>query len=177
MKNLSNFFALFIFFLLVTGCSLFKKDYPEIAHAITLRTAEQLKKEKGMELIGTGGGMIDQVNRLSMFLNYYSPQETPEARKLALFVVDKFLHNINSDEKVRPYLNNYPFKIEDLKIFLSFYQPNGEDVELKKIDHIVIRNGKLIYKARDKKITLPYIILFEETIAEAREKVSDITNK
>ena len=59
MKIAYHLFTLLILLSLVTGCSLFRKDYPEIAHAITLRTAEQLKKEKGMELIGTGGGMIE----------------------------------------------------------------------------------------------------------------------
>ena len=172
-------FTIFIIFpvlFLFSGCCFFKKDYPEIAHEITLRTAKQLEKEKGMELVGTGGGMIKQVNRLSMFLNYYSPQEIPEARKLALFVTDKFLYNINSDEKVRPYLNNYPFKIEDLKIFLSFLPSKYREVEPGKLDHIVINNGRLTFNTRSKE-TGRLTTLFEETIEEAREKVSNMTSK
>ena len=176
MKIALHFFALFIFFLLITGCSLLKKDYSEIAHAITLRTAKQLEKEKGMKLVGTSGGMIDQVNSLGMHLYYYSPQETPEARKLALFVVDKFLHNINSDEKVRPYLNNYPFKVEDLEIFLYFRHPNRFEIKPRKICNIVIDNGQLTFNTRNKE-TGRLTTLFEETIEEAREKVSNMTSE
>lgn len=172
MKIRYNLFTLLIVLSLTTGCSLLKKDYPEIAHAITLRTAKILQKEKGMKLVGTGGGMIRQVNSLSMHLNYYSPLEIPEARRLALFTVDKFLHNINSDEAVRPYLNNYPFKVESLRIYLAFYHPNGRSVQPGKLDHIVISNGILKYKSSNND-SVPYSTLFEESVAEARIEASN----
>ena len=174
MKNLLYLFTLFI---LITSCTLFKKDYPEIAHAITLRTAKQLAHEKKMRLVGTSGGMIGQVNSLGMFLKHNSSSEVLEARKLALFVADRFLYNINSDEKVRPYLNNYPFKIEDLEIFIGFPSTDLLHSSPEKIDHIVISNGTFKYKIFNKETQLPDTILLEETIAEAREKVSNMTNK
>jgi hypothetical protein len=153
-----------------SGCTIFKRDYPEIAHAITLRTAKQFQAEKGLALQGTGGGMIDQVNLLEMFLVHFHPLEVVEARKLALFTVDRFLENINADEDVRPYLNNYPFKIEDITIFLSFHNPDNTPVEPGKLEHIVIGRGRFAYKTRNKE-TGRLMTLFEESISEARENV------
>jgi len=161
-------FIFFALLLLVTSCSL-KKDYPEIAHDITLRTADELYREKGMMLVGTGGGMIKQVNLLSMRLHYYVPLEEAEARQLALFTLDKFLNNVNADEKVRPYLNNYPFRAEHLRVSLSFYHRDGRPVEPGKIDYISIRRGYLHYNTRSKEADRR-VTLFKETIAEARKK-------
>lgn len=163
--------SLSLLLLINISCNLLKKDYPEIAHAITLRTAKELRDEKGMKLTGTGGGMIDQVNSLEMDLDYYSPLEISEARKLALFVVDKFLSNINRDEKVRPYLKKYPFEAEGLKIFLSFYYSNGTLRQVGELDHIVIHEGRLYYNSCSESRKLPYVRMLEETITEAREKV------
>ena len=49
---------------------MFKRDYPEIAHAITLRTAKELYLEKGMQLTVTGGGMIDPYDSVGQITGY-----------------------------------------------------------------------------------------------------------
>ncbi|MFT4552180.1 MAG: hypothetical protein ACI9S8_000805 [Chlamydiales bacterium] len=163
--------------LILTGCSLFKRGYPEMAHAITLRTAKQFADEKGMSLVGTGGGMIDQVNRLSMYLYHSPPLKVSEARKLALYVVDRYLENVNSDEKIRPFLNNHPFLVQDLTVYISFRYPNGSEVSPGELAQVTISEGMFIYKtlkkftaANGEKLLIPEK-MFKETIDEARELV------
>ena len=69
-------------------------------------------------------------------------------------------------------MNNYPFKIEDLEIFLTFLYPDGTEVKSGEIDHILISEGMFTYKTTIKE-TGRLTTLFKETILEAREKVSE----
>ena len=160
MKKILKIHLLLTLILLSTSCSMLIKNDDDIADIITLNTAKELKNEKGMDLAGTIGG----TNSIGMLLNHYHSLEEEDARKLALFTVDKLVYNLQNNEKARS------FKIEEIKIFLTFYYPDGRDIEPGKIDHIVINNGMLKYKSITPETGLPQTILLTESITEARQK-------
>ena len=48
-----------------------------------------------------------------------------EARALLLLVLDRFLQNINTHEKIQSYLQERPFTIDRVRVFIDFVKPNG----------------------------------------------------
>ena len=173
---MKSYIYIFLLLATLTSCGMFKRDYPEIAHAITLRTAKELYLEKGMQLTVTGGGMIDQVNHLTMGLAYLFPLEEKEARVLLIETLDQYLANINRNEEVRPFLNNYPFKAQDISLSIHFYCPNHARVLPGELNYATINDGSLIYYTKDKQDRVS-LKLLQETLEEARQKVQEYDSR
>jgi len=49
-------------------------DYEKIADAITEKTAKKMKEQKNLCLVGTGGGMMDDIRAMHMSFFYYQEQ-------------------------------------------------------------------------------------------------------
>ena len=173
---MKTYILILILLSLLTSCGIFKRDYPEIAHAITLKTAKELYDEKGMSLQGTGGGMIGNVNHFDLMLTYSPPLSRDKGRKLFIEVLDKYLSNINNNMNIRPFLNNYPYQAKDITLYISFYSPNGARVPPGELDYIVISNGIMRFKTKDKEGRC-ILTLFEETLEEARQKVQEYDSR
>jgi len=142
-KRLTIVITLFFIF----GCSLGYQspDYVQLAHKITKETAKKLKEEKNLYLIGTGGGMMGDIKMMAMSFNYYQEVNLESARKLLVYAIDEYLSAINSNEKVRPYLHNYPFRVNNIEIMIFIYNPDRSKPALEKINFIQSINGILEY--------------------------------
>src|SRR5690348_9149685 len=106
MKRFLNFSLVLFMFVSVFGCSSFRDqipDYERIADKITNRTAEKLKKEKKIILIGIGGRMMDDIQMMAMSFNYYQEVNLEQARELLIYAVNEYLSDINNNQDVRPY--------------------------------------------------------------------------
>ena len=116
----------FLSFLFMFGCS--QPDpynYSHIARQITKQTILQLKKEKGLIAAGTGGGMMGDIYNMGISFDYFHPVNLKEARKLLVYVCQTYLHNINSNKEVRPYLHTYPFPVKNIEIRIWLLNPMG----------------------------------------------------
>ena len=153
------------------SCSWPSVNYEKVADKITARTAKKLKQEKGLILIGTGGGMMNDIKMMMMGFNYYKVIDMDEARKLLIYCVEEYLNAINSDEKVRPYLHNYPFTAENIEIKIFFYKPDGSNVAPNEISVATANEGRMAYSIDDpEKHTLKRI--HRESYEEALKIVS-----
>lgn len=94
---------------------IFEQDYEQIADAITAKTAKKIKNEKELILMGTGGGMLGDIYMMAMSFRYCQEVDFNTARQLVVYCVEEYLSAINSDEKVRPYLHNFPLQQKILK--------------------------------------------------------------
>jgi len=85
-------------------------------------------KEKGLRMYGWGGSMMYNIENLSIDFMSSQNLEINEARKLYYECVDKFLIMINSDDKIRKYLNVYPFTKENIELNIAFFDDSGKRV-------------------------------------------------
>jgi len=84
--------------------------------------------------------------------------------------VEEYLSAINSNEKIRPYLHNYPFTAKNVEIVIYFHNPNGSNVASGKISIAAAKRGKVIcYIDYPEKYTIKTI--HEETYEEALKLV------
>src|SRR4051812_32005648 len=116
MKLFFNGGLILFMFSFLFGCSSFGYQSPryiKLAHDITEKTAKKLKEQKGLSLAGTGGRMMDDIQMMMMGFNFYKIVDIETARQLLTYSVQEYLSDINSNEKIRPYLHNYPFTEEN----------------------------------------------------------------
>lgn len=175
MKLFFNFGVIFALSCVLFGCSLSGYQLPEyekIADKITAETAIKLEKEKGLILAGTGGGMMHDIQEMSMaFHFYYKSVDTKTARELLVYSVEEYLSAINSNEKVRPYLHNYPFTSQNVEIVIYFYNPDRSDVSLGKLSIAAAKPRKVVYYIDyPEKHTIKAV--YEETYQDALKVVS-----
>lgn len=180
--KLSIFTVLVIAFATVALCSsfffgkLFEPDYEQIADAITARTAKKIECEKKIRLIGTGGGMLGDIYMMAMSFNYCQEVDFDTARRLLVYCVEEYLSAINSDEKLRPYLHNYPFTAKNIEIRIYLKKPNNSDVPLGSICIARSIKGVVSYDANNPNgINLD--TLHKETYEEALKIVKDENEK
>jgi len=151
MKRFLNFSLFLFMFVSVFGCNSFRDKMPEyekIADKITNRTAEKLKKEKKLILIGIGGRMMDDIQMMAMSFNYYHEVNLEQARELLIYAINEYLSDINNNQDVRPYLHEYPFTSKNVEIRIFIYGPDRKKLPPDKIGYISSIDGVLEYYTR-----------------------------
>ncbi len=151
MKRFLNFSLFLVMFVSVFGCNSFRDqmpDYEKIADKITNRTAEKLKKERKLILIGIGGRMMDDIQMMAMSFNYYHEVNLEQARELLIYAINEYLSDINNNQDIRPYLHEYPFTSKNVEIMIFVYGPDRLELPAEKIYCITSRNGVIRYYTR-----------------------------
>lgn len=126
-------------------------DYEKIANSITIQTAKKLETEKKLYLVGTGGGMMNDIKMMAMSFNYYQEiDDIKEARKLAIDAANQYLSAINNNKDVRPFLHEYPFLPKNIQIRILVYKPDRSHPAQDKIQCITVINGFVTYSLNDR---------------------------
>ena|ERR1700733_1502931 len=131
-------------------------EYVIISDNITADLAEKLSKRYDMRVVGVRGGLADCVNILGLSFQIQGPLTKDELRKILVDCVEEFLFSINSNEKLRPSLRNYPFTAEGISIELFVIDRQGRTIYDPEIGVAVAKDGKLGYKTTDRNDTLKY---------------------
>jgi hypothetical protein len=136
----------FIFFSSFFGYRLPKHE--KVADSITEKTAKELKEQKNLCLVGTGGQMMDDIQMMAMSFYYYQEVDLKTARELIVYAINTYLSAINTDKEIRSYLHKYPFTVKNLEIRIWIYNPDRSELPLEKIYFITSLNGILKYYTR-----------------------------
>ncbi len=171
MKLFFNVGVILFMFSFLFGCSSFgyqSPRYVKLAHEITEKTAKELKAQKNLYLIGTGGQMMDDIQMMAMSFNYYQEVNLKTARELTIYAINEYLSAINNNKEVRPYLHEYPFTAKNVEIRIFVYNPDRSELPLEKIYCIECINGDLEYYTRAN----PRQAIYEETYEQASRTIS-----
>ncbi|MBS0628415.1 MAG: hypothetical protein JSS09_09425, partial [Verrucomicrobia bacterium] len=112
---------------------------------MTKKTIEKLSQEKQLRVIGTGGGMMGDIYKMSLSFQFFHQVNLEEARSLLVDVVDMYLKDINETKSIRPYLHNYPFTPKDIEIDIWIKNSDYSNVSHNQIDYIIATKGELHY--------------------------------
>ena len=152
----------------VFGCFYFIQsfDYEKIADRITAETAKELKEEKHLYLIGTGGQMMDDIQMMAMSFNYYQEVSVETGRELIIHVISAYLAAINNNTEIRPYLHEYPFNAKNIEIRIFVYNTDRSEVSLEKIDCVTSINGVIKYYIRSNSRQAIYKETYDQALKE-----------
>jgi hypothetical protein len=143
---ISGVLACMLYFLFGHSFSNYRSPrYVYLADEITEKTAHKLEEQKDLYLIGTGGGMIKDIQMMAMSFAFYRKIDLKTARELLVYSTNEYLSDINENEEIRPYLHEYPFTAKNVEICIWIRNPDGSDLSLEKIDYISAINGALSY--------------------------------
>lgn len=143
--------------------------YERIANQITLDTAALLKENCGVNAIGLGGGMMDNIKSMSLSLQTIRSLSIEEGRELIISCIDVYLDQINSSEKVRPFLNVYPFTENNVRVAIFVDGNDMGSEQVGQLEIISANEGKITYRTFKAKHQFDTALV--ETYEEAREIV------
>jgi hypothetical protein len=163
--------SLFLLSFLTSFFCFFGTQRPDIKminkHINAFATEE---KQKGFYLIASGGQMMDNIKVVHLSFDLQKKVGVDEARLMLIEMTQKFMRQVNADEKIRPYLENYPINHLNAEFTLNFKDKRHIYLEEGVACAMMVKN-KIYYFKSDSE-TGPLKDLYEETYAEALEKVN-----
>ena len=97
------------------------------ADKISSTLIKEMEEKYGLHCCGSGGQLATGVGALAVDFEIRKKVTIEEAREMIVTATERFLELINSDEKIRPYLKEYPFKPNRAEILLAFRNKDGKD--------------------------------------------------
>ena len=165
--------VLLVSYFLLRGSPLLHQSprYVKLAHQITAKMAKKFYAEKKLKTIGTGGGMMRDIQMMAMSFGFYQEVNLAQARELATYAVKEYLAAINADPEIKPYLHDDPFTPKNIAIRIWFFQPDGRKLPSGKIDYVCVLEGELRYYSD---LTDPSLVrtIHREKYEQALQKVS-----
>lgn len=153
-------------FLLISTSLHAEQEHIKLINRFNAAFAKELKKEKSMCLFGYGGRMMFDVEEVFMSYQVTQCVSMEEARRLFVEISEKYLVRINGDEKLRPFLHNYPFTINNLDLNLGFKDAKRQFQKGLAFVMYSKRTGHIVYNSYNSETDMLDTI-YEEPYEEA----------
>ncbi len=145
--------------------------YIQYTKEITLPFIQECENKYQLDCIGTGGKFAKNVSEISLHFIAYRKGTIEEARNVEIKMIETLLEHINHQEKIRPFLDQYPFKPENLDIAISFRKNDDSCYSDGSVVLVFLARDKIFYRAEDSK-TGKRFDLHEESYADALKIVN-----
>ena len=153
-----------IFFMVNSMHAKERPVYVKYVHEIVNEYIKEMEREHGLHCIGSGGGMPKDVEEVGvMFTIQKKVTSLEEARELEIAAIQKLLDHINNHPKIRPFLREYPFKYDRVRISISFTDKNNEQFTDGSITYMFQAKNNLFYCTSEKYIAKGYQITDPDT--------------
>lgn len=144
--------------------SLTKNDKSQVVElAYNIRDDVAKKQSKKYNMIVQSEGIEvpnDVLNLLSLGFQIQGPLSKDELQRILIDCVSEFLCLVNSNEKIRPYLKNYPFTPQNIRVSLFVNDPGGGEVSPPHISIASASRNVLYFRIKD--FSEPYNYVTEE---------------
>ena len=99
-----------------------------------------LKKEKKLTVCESGFGLRggDKIRCMHCGFDYFNEITIIEARELVMETANLYLKVINENEKIRSFLEKYPFGPDDIEIRFFLFNSDGSNPSLDRLQAISI---------------------------------------
>lgn len=142
--------GLLILFLFICGCSSQTSyqisEKQKIANTIRFQAAQELSDKYRLSPLGSGGQMMDEIKMLYLAFQCNRPLRLDEARVMIIGCVNTFVDAVNKNEKIRPYLANYPFNSKNIEVTIFIKEDTGKEVLKSELSIISIAQNCINYK-------------------------------
>ena len=144
--------------------------YLKHVNVITRQFAKEMEKEFGLLCIGSGGSMPHDVEEIDVRLMSYQKASIEKARELEIKATEKLLTIINDEEKLKPFLREYPFQHARANVSIAFRKKDNTRFTDDSVTIVYQARGKLFFRTFDAENNR-LIPLAEESYEEALKKV------
>ncbi|MFI5334751.1 MAG: hypothetical protein ACHQT8_06295, partial [Chlamydiales bacterium] len=171
MIRLFRHTVLFLLFFLGGLVAEESKPYLKYADQIIHQFEKECVKEFKVVRSGSGGRMSRDVEQISVDFMAYRIATIEEARRLEVTLTEKLLKKINENEKIRPYLREFPFPYSRARVSVSFHKRDNSPNTDGSVAHVFQARNKIVYSGADPKTEDLYDLL-EEPYEEALNLVN-----
>lgn len=176
-RHAKLFLALATILIVLIWCIVKREnDYLTHVNRVTKKFVNEMEKQHGFSCFSIGGSLAGNIKEISLKFKCYEKKSIEEARVLEIDCIERFCEMINSNKKIRPHLEEFPFPTDRVGIMICFcregfnYFPPEESIT-------TVNNArrKFIYKFsfNDQR---PNQKVLEESHSEAYEKVKEIVS-
>jgi hypothetical protein len=166
-----HFFLYLMVLMIFSSCD--EPEYIHLSDKIVNAYIKDVKYRYGFHLDGSGGSMMNDITVIRLMFSSINTVKLDQARIIFVDSVENLLNRVNSDEKIRPYLHNFPFTIDNIQLDIGFLKPGGKFVDGEFIATISLIKGKIFYghynMSKDRLENL-YSEPYEEAIKIVREQ-------
>jgi hypothetical protein len=155
-----------VLFLLFPVLLVANQEYISLSHKISDQFVKDYSKRTGVNITGSGGGMMDDIDLICLTFEGRQRLDVSGARRLYVDGVEDLLSRYNTSKIVRPYLHNFPFTIDNLRFMLGFEDGYGKHLASGFVALVLCANGKIYYCYYDPGVD-ELLDLHEETYEEA----------
>jgi len=143
------------------------QPYDKIVDNIMSRASKRLVKKHNLRLIGIHEGMIGCVKMMGFSFQVFRPISKNEARAMVVDSVQDFLTDINQDEKIRQYLEVYPFDANHVEIMIFIKTPDFGTYYYPNLCVVTASRGNIRYSTNDPENKNRYKTEETESFADA----------
>ncbi len=140
MKITLNF--CFILCLLFSSCSKISIEEKKV-HKIINRFNRSQEKQRDLRMVGVGSSIPENIEKFILRFKSQQNLTQDQTRDLIIECTNELLALINADDEVRPYLDHYPFKAEDIDLMICFVNENDQLVQYPFIAFAAIAEGTI----------------------------------
>lgn len=130
-------------------------EYLNYVNEIINDFVNDIENKYELHCYGSGGSMPTDVEKIDVLFISYLKSTVADARKMELTAIQELLRRINSHEKIRPYLREYPFGSDRLHISISFRTETDDRPLDGSVALVSIVNNKIYYDAAEMKMSNP----------------------
>lgn len=128
-------------------------EYLKYVDEIVKDFAEDMEKKYQLYCYGDGGNMPNDVAEIGVLFISYQKSTVESARKMEVNAIQELLRRINSHEKIRPYLREYPFNQDRVDVSISFRTETDNRPLDGSIALVFLAKNKIFYKTAEMKPT------------------------
>lgn len=159
-------FVLFGCLIFFQGVQLEGKEYLKYIKEIKDIFARQIEETYQFDYIGGGGSMRNDVEKVDVFFTTERKMTLNEAREIEVYMLKRLMELINGDEKLRPFLREYPFPSNRICIRVTGLDRTGSHFNDGSVCYVFSCKGNLYYNYCDP-ISGNLIDLHEEPFSDA----------
>ena len=149
---------------LLASCSHKEIGSGDVGYYSIFTYAAKVQKEKGWLIHHYGGGFHEKIDEIYMSFSIRQHVTIDEARRLMVTTIGDFLTHVNQDERVKPFLNPYPYTSDSLDIGLAFVDDEYIMLYNHELAFVLLKKGKIVYCIRGDGMLED---IHEETLEEA----------
>jgi hypothetical protein len=151
---------------------LFKNNEPSAGSCLNEVISEHAKKvqHSGLRLIGSGGSYPDKIKGFTLHFEINSVVSKDEAKKLIISSAEKFLNEVNKDDKIKNFLEVVPVTFEQLDYAINFVDERGKMFRAPHVSYVMLYQGFICFGYVDPSTGLSDPALF------TKERIEDAIN-
>ena len=125
----------------------------------------------------SGSGSNNQYKKIGIYFDLFQIVDKEESRKILVGCVEEMLKQINTNLDLRPYLQSFPFTVENIELVIYIRQEGKQLVYYPDLGVLSVWGGLVRYKTEEEnKYKTSFYTEDEESYAEALKIVQAQAN-